>query len=139
MLSICLQYEGSYNTYVFINDLACFYKVFVLLILQSNKICRQPALRQILIPIKQTFKPILYDLNDNVHSMTWRRLQMLPIKMFIENLNQFWCVKGLIVTRRNLVLLGKIRPGWALFLESLGFAWLSLKVVVLFSLQLIHF
>ena len=75
------------------------------------------------------------DWSGNGLSMTWKK-----VWMFVFNgIDLAWCVKGLIVTRSNLSVLGRLGPGLALFLEPPGFVLIPRKWHVFFCYNWICF
>ena len=60
-------------------------------VVQKNGLCEIPCLT-------------IVDLDGNRLFKTWRKLWMSHVKTFFKEFDFVWCVEGLIITRRNLVV-----------------------------------
>jgi hypothetical protein len=76
------------------------------------------------------------DWSDSGLSIIWKKLQMLPMRMFLTNLTQYGVWKVLLLFVAICRLLERLEPMWALFLESPQFCDGSPKVTCTFPLQL---
>jgi hypothetical protein len=73
--------------------------------------------------------------SGNKISRIWKKLQMLPMRMFLINLTQCGVWKVLLLFVAICRLLERLEPMWALFLESAQFCDGSPKVTCTFPLQ----
>lgn len=79
------------------------------------------------------------DWSANILLMLWKKLQMLPMRMFLTNLTRYGVLKVLLLFVAICQLLEKLDLMWALFLESPLFCAGSPKVTCYFPLQLNFF
>ena len=76
------------------------------------------------------------DSSGNKVFVTWEKLWMLPMRMFLTNLTQYGVSKVSLLLVAICRLLGRLDPKWALFLESLWFCAGFPEVTCAFLFQL---
>ena len=77
------------------------------------------------------------DWSDNGLFMTWNKLWMLPMRMFLINLTWYGVSKVLLLLIVICQLLGRLDPMWALFHESpVVLCWFSqCDIYISFALE----